>query len=100
MFRIKMYEQWTQPVYRRIYSEKRIIEKLGKIPENAVHITIPGLERVIASLFESVFGKFFVVSQMNKYEIEGNTGGQFVLAALEESKRAKLRANWGIASAA
>jgi len=75
-----MYKDYKQPFYRRLYSGRKIREKLGEISNDSYKIKLP-------KTIEKIIGDFYVVSQIDKFRIDENTIGHFVLAVLKEAER-------------
>lgn len=84
------YRQYNGLWFTRLYSSKTIKEALREIPTDARKVPIP-------KFLEGVVGEFFVVNQLDKYHIDGNTTGAFILIAMEEGKVAQARTAYELA---
>ena len=80
----RMTKNYGAPFYERLYSAQTIRDSLV-IPSDASKIPLPGI-------LERIIGKFYVVSQMDMYRIEGNILGQFAIAAMEGARMAREKA--------
>src|SRR3989344_6387601 len=81
------YRQYNGPWFTRTYSSKVIIENLGKIPEDAKKVPIP-------KFLEKIVGSFYVVNQLDKYNIDGNNNSALILIMIEEGKVARARTEY------